>query len=80
MPCTRIGNAIVCTETKRCACGAPATLLCDWKFKADGARFERGTCNAPICERCAHKPAEGKDLCAKHGAQWQFRQRARANA
>jgi hypothetical protein len=50
-------RAIVCSS--RSAGGRPAPLLCDWKV--DG-----GTCDAPICARCATSPAEGKDLCPAH--------------
>ena len=55
-------RAIVCSSRKRarCSCGRPAPLLCDWKV-------EGGTCDAPICARCATSPAEGKDLCPMHG-------------
>lgn len=84
MPCIRTGNAIICTTTRRCACGAPAKLLCDWKLKpTPGAKSHRGTCNAPVCDACTLKPAEGKDLCRKHQVhfrQWQARQRIKAGA
>lgn len=60
------GFAIVCGGhgRQRCACGRRATLACDWKVPGK----KSGTCDAPICARCATKPAPGKDLCAKHGA------------
>lgn len=62
--------AIVCSSRKRqrCACGRPATLLCDWKVPG-----KSGTCDAPICTACATSPAPGKDLCAVHArtfAEW----------
>lgn len=75
MPChhvsTPTGSAIVCTSgrTPRCACGAPAPLLCDWKV--DGGKD--GRCSKPICEACTHKPAPGKDLCPAHAAEWRAR-------
>lgn len=72
MGCERIalpggGAAIVCgtrTRTRRCACGRPATLLCDWKVP--GRRS--GTCDKPICDDCTTSPARGKDLCPAHAA------------
>lgn len=63
-------RAIVCAagrSHRRCVkCGQPADLLCDWKVK--GKRS--GTCDAAICSRCTHAPAEGKDLCPEHAAEW----------
>ncbi len=63
-------RGFVCTgrrSRKRCAeCGQPAGLLCDWKVK--GRRS--GTCDTPICAACTSKPAEGKDLCPAHAAEW----------
>lgn len=59
------GVAIVCgTRTRRkCrGCGRPATLECDWKVPGR----KSGTCDAPICARCATSPAPGKDLCPDH--------------
>lgn len=57
-------RAIVCSRRKaeRCDCGRRATLLCDWKVP--GRRS--GTCDRPICSRCATSPAPGKDLCQEH--------------
>jgi hypothetical protein len=56
--------AIVCGShrRKRCACGRPATLACDWKVPARRS----GTCDAPICAGCTTSPAPGKDLCSEH--------------
>ncbi len=78
MPCTHVtlpggGTAIVCgiRRRQRCACGRPATLICDWKTTS-----RSGTCDAPVCVRCATSPAEGKDLCATHAkafAAWKAR-------
>lgn len=58
------GSAILCGRTKRqrCACGAPATRLCDWKVP--GKRS--GTCDKPLCADCSHSPAWEKDLCPDH--------------
>lgn len=68
MPCIRTDNGIVCTSgpRRRCSCGRPATLECDWKVP--GRRS--GTCDKPICERCTTRPAEGKDLCPDHARAW----------
>lgn len=57
-------TAIVCSTRprKRCKCGRRATLLCDWKIPGK----KGGTCDRPICERCATSPAPGKDLCPDH--------------
>lgn len=71
---TEHGSAIVCgpkARQKRCACGAPATLLCDWKVVRNA---KKGTCDVPICEACTHKPAPDKDLCPAHAAEWAERQ------
>lgn len=77
MPCIPVklvggGTAIVCTgrrARKKCACGQTATLECDWKVPSK----KSGTCDAPICAKCATSPAPDKDLCPKHAAafeQW----------
>lgn len=47
---------------RRCKCGRPATLLCDWKMP----RRKSGTCDAPLCAGCSTAPAPGKDLCPAH--------------
>ncbi len=81
MPCVRVstptGNAIVCMSRPRfkaCSCGSGrrADLLCDWKV-------EGGTCDAKICTACTHVPAEHKDLCPTHAAEWDRRQAERAS-
>lgn len=69
MPCTRVGNAIVCTRRerpKKCGCGRTSTALCDWKV-------EGGTCDARLCYRCTYQPAPGKDLCPTHASEWKAR-------
>lgn len=35
---------------KRCKCGKPATLLCDYPLRG---KKEGKTCNAPMCRSCA---------------------------
>lgn len=60
------GTAIVCStrQRQRCACGRPATRLCDWKVPTK----KSGTCDVPLCSICTTSPAREKDLCAKHVA------------
>jgi hypothetical protein len=68
--CRRVGAAIVCgprPRQKRCACGRPATLLCDWKV----ADRPGATCDKPICAECATSPAPGKDLCLAHAEEFE---------
>jgi len=62
------GTAIVCGghSRRQCPCGRRADLLCDWKVPTKRS----GTCDAPLCSRCTTSPAEGKDLCAKHAAEF----------
>jgi len=80
MVCERVSlpggaAAIVCGPArKRCACGKPHTLLCDWKVP--GKRS--GTCDRPLCARCTHSPARDKDLCAEHAEVWRARCAARS--
>jgi hypothetical protein len=67
-------RAIVCGpgSRQRCTCGRRASLLCDWKVKGK----KSGTCDRPICDRCALSPAEGKDLCPEHAVAYEaWRQR-----
>lgn len=74
MVCTPVrlpggGSAIICgprRRQRRCACGAVAPLLCDWKVPGK----KSGTCDAPICEACTHVPAPDKDLCPMHAEAW----------
>lgn len=78
MPCTRIGNAIVCTHrdnrpTPRCACGKPRTRECDYPvLKSRGKRGGvlrkpvKGTCDEPMCDDCTYEPKPGVDLCSPH--------------
>lgn len=69
------GVAIVCSTTRRrrCACGKPATLQCDWKVKTRRS----GTCDRYVCEDCATRPAPDKDLCREHGEAFKAWQGAR---
>lgn len=73
-------RAIVCgprQKKARCSsCGKPADLLCDWKVKSRRS----GTCDAPICRDCTHKPARGKDLCPAHRDEWLARCSGKAAA
>jgi len=69
MVCTpvKIGDtvAIVCTphqRARRCGCGGRAELLCDWKV----SDRKSGTCDRPICHRCAKEVAADKHLCPDH--------------
>lgn len=78
MPCNTVKlptgeTAIVCTSRRRqrCACGRPATKLCDWKVKERAS----GTCDRPLCSACTHVPAPDKDLCPRHAAEWRSRRR-----
>lgn len=61
-------GAIVCSGGRRarCACGAVAPLLCDWKVP----RKPSGTCDRPICRACRTSPAPEKDLCPAHASAW----------
>lgn len=60
------GSAIICglPRPKRCGCGRPSTLLCDWKVPTKRS----GTCDKPICASCSTSPAPDKDLCPAHAA------------
>lgn len=64
LPDGTIASGIVCTagRRKRCKCGRPATLECDWKMP----QRKSGTCDAPLCSRCTTSPAPDKDLCTEH--------------
>lgn len=79
MPCTHVKlpngiTAIVCASKprmKRCSCGGPGTLLCDWKIDKAGK-----TCDRAICSQCTQSPVEGKDICPAHQLaleEWQVR-------
>lgn len=59
-------RGIVCGPTKRCRCGKPAPLACDWKVPTK----KSGTCDAPICASSTTSPEPGKDLCTAHAIQW----------
>lgn len=58
--------AIVCGPDRRCRCGRKADRLCDWK----DAGKKSGTCDTPLCAKCATSPAPEKDLCPRHAAEW----------
>jgi hypothetical protein len=84
MPCHHVNidgiSAIVCTgrqRRKRCACGAVAPYLCDWKMGAGK------TCDRPICQAHAEEVAKDKHLCPEHQAAyvaWLDARRAKASA
>lgn len=69
MPCLPIqvngARGFMCTrgaapKVKRCKhCGQPATLLCDWPRGS-------GTCDAPICIRCAVTVDADLHQCQAH--------------
>lgn len=71
MACARIklpngGSAIICglpRSTKRCACGALSTLLCDFPVRRDG---KTRTCDQPICEAHATTVGNNVHYCQKH--------------
>lgn len=62
MPCTRVGNAIVCSRGRQvppCAwCAVPSTKLCDGR-----AAHRHGTCDKPLCDAHAHHVAPNADYC-----------------
>lgn len=64
-------SGIVCTgRSRRCKfCGNASTKLCDWKTPLVVSR-RSGTCDAPMCDRCAHRVGRDKDLCPTHAAAW----------
>lgn len=61
-------TAIICTREGRkyCSCGRAADLLCDWKVKTR----KSGTCDAPICRKCALEVGPDKHLCREHQKAW----------
>lgn len=80
MTCHRINiggfTTIVCqrgVRPKLCACGAPATLQCDWKV-GKKKNDQPKTCDRYICKQHALEVALEKHLCVEHQAsykQWQ---------
>lgn len=67
MPCHHLvlpngALAIVCggVRQKACKCGAPSTLLCDWKVTS------KTTCDAPVCAQHGLEVAPNKHLCPAH--------------
>jgi len=70
MPCqtVKLANgetAIVCTGRRRqrkCACGNPATLECDFPTPHKAS----GTCDKPLCKRCAVRVGPNLDHCPDH--------------
>jgi len=81
MPCTPFSadgmTGFICTSgrAQRCGCGNRGVFLCDWKVPGK----KSGTCDAPLCGRCATSPAPEKHLCPAHRtawAEWRRQQRA----
>lgn len=74
------GNAIVCSKVRLrvcVGCGCKTVdRLCDWKVPTKAS----GTCDAALCARCSHQPANDKDLCPTHAAEWRARQAVREGA
>ena len=64
------GTAIVCSRgQRRRSCSTPnctrtAELLCDHPVTRKG---KVGTCDRPICSRCAVSQGENTDYCQAHG-------------
>lgn len=68
-------SAIVCgtVRRERCRCGQRGTLLCDWKMP----ERRSGTCDAPMCAKCATSAGPNKDICPDHASAfhaWRERQ------
>jgi hypothetical protein len=69
-------GVIICgMSTQRfCACGRPATILCDWKVPT----HKSGVCNRAVCSRHARKVAPDKYVCLPEHANayelWKSRQ------
>lgn len=63
-------EVLVCgghARTRFCKCGRPADLLCDWKVPGK----KSGTCDEPVCKKCALEVAPDKHLCKAHQAAWE---------
>lgn len=63
-----LGNgvrAIVCTRgsRKKCACGGPASKLCDFPLSGEKAGK---TCDTAMCDRCAVNVGPDRDYCQPH--------------
>jgi hypothetical protein len=72
MPCTRSGNAIICSRGSRrpprCIyCGTPSSHLCDFPVEREG---KTTTCDAALCRRCSTRIPGARDLCRSHSALW----------
>lgn len=60
------GSAIICgrkSKTQKCACGKPATRLCDHP-----SIKRSGTCDRPLCDTCAVRIGPDTDYCPDHYA------------
>ena len=61
---------IVCrrSQAKRCAyCESPSDKLCDAPISKNG---KAGTCDKPLCKRCARTIGLNQDLCPAHFRIW----------
>lgn len=63
-------------QQQKCACGATAVFLCDWKVPDTRDVVRRrairqpSTCSTPLCPDCAYSPTKGKHLCTTHKNAW----------
>lgn len=77
-----VGRVIICGRNPsidvRAACrvcGAPASKLCDFPTRRPvihGGRqtLQKGTCDAPLCEKCTTDIGGDSDLCPVHAKAW----------
>lgn len=79
MPCTPVklpggGMALVRHAHRRIApcryCAAQGTRLCDFPVLRG---LHKGTCDAPLCERCATRISSDRDLCRAHLPLWDLK-------
>ena len=77
MPCDPVdlGNgraALVCSRGGRRSspcryCGRASSRLCDFPVTRG---LHKGTCDAPLCDRCTSRIAGNGDLCRAHAPLW----------
>ena len=76
MPCKVTPNAIICSgrQTRRSCrwCGTESNRMCDYPVPEKAS----GTCDAPICWRCATQVGPDKDMCPGHVLAWKAKGRA----
>ena len=84
MPCIKVdlpggGFALARVSSDRVKsckyCGRISSKLCD--FKLTGSKAGK-TCDAPMCEKCAHYVEPDKDYCKPHWAIIETRRRQAA--